>query len=1110
MLRVPACLSLTPLLLAIVMSRPQSGQDATCLAFVTTNLAKGNGNWYTYVTFANKRVTFRAGDTLAYTILLDPANPMPKGGIDIKFDRGDDFRELGIVDQNGIRGHGDGELPQAIGKWYTRHFPMDAVAGRTATAWQMDEEGDKDGQYCQFLRDLVVEHKDGSKEVVYGGGAIPMMDVESHNGYTENPSLVQVPVDLVTNDTKAAVQKAVNLGKQQQKVASIQHDLDFVRKFLKRNPNPELQVHLDEAESMLTKMQSEEVGPDTIEQILHTAQHAMSHAHPEMEKYTGHLVGHAHIDLQWLWEWQEGMVAAYDTFNQATKFMDEFPGFTFSQSSSCLYETIQENWPDLFKKIQQKVKAGQWEIVGGRVCEGDTNMISPESHIRQFLYGQTYFRENFGKTATVGWEPDTFGHTIQMPQILKLGGCTSYYFCRGGKGKPLFWWEGLDGTKMLSFDEPASGSWYNSDLSYKQFQEMLDFQDNTGSKDMLWVYGIGNHGGGPSREYIETALSWMKDPAKPKVKFSTATQFFDKLRTYDLTKIPVVNQELNPVFDGCYTSHAEVKQLNRHAEYTTGSAEAVATVASLFGYAYPHEAFKQNWTDICFNHHHDTLPGSGIHAPYERTKTVLGRVLADDRDIETRALETLSIRQTPYADGISLMVFNPSGWARSGMVRTWLVTSGWSGRGLDTKNCVADDPTGKSVPVKELDPISHLAEFEATDVPAFGWKVFHIHNGPQQGRSLPSHIQAIPHDPSDDPSFESGLDLVNDRLGIAFNKETGAVTRIREVSAGTRTMDFVGTFGLPELNTEHDDGMSAWVLGKVQNVQNCPVVSHGSGPGWVSFTHSIPWGGTKTGESTLKQTFHLEGREIIVDVDCNWQAVGTSEYGAPLLRVAFDTGLRNPTATYEVPFGALTRPTDGQECAALNWADVSDGNNGIAVLNDSKSGYSCQGNVLRLSMIRSSTGPDPDPNPGHFHWRYAIVPHKGDYRTASLPRLGDEFQAPLMTATVPFDGHGNAPRQWSLLGVSDLNVLVTGVKRAEGSDDLIVHLYDAGGQGAKGSLHVNVPVAGASSVNFIEDKLGDAKPVSDSIPLALHKFEIQCFRLKLNKKQATDSGGRPR
>lgn len=1090
--RFPALCSVLPLLLVALAqqgAKPATQSD-TCLAFVARNLAKGSDNFFAYFSFSKNHLKIASGDTLVYSIFLDPSNPEPKGGLDMSFTDGSpEFRELKVLDQNGLRSHGDSLLKQAVGKWETRRFSLEAVKGKTVKDWMINCEGDAFGRYVQFIRDVVVEHKGGTKTVIYGGGSPQHKELLYKNGYSGVTTCVPVPVSLVDTDLKAAIEKVDRLGIQAEKLAAIDQDLQLARKYLETHNDPELKEHVAEVELLLKKIESEDATPEAVEEALHSAQHAIAHTHPQMESYTGHLVGHAHIDLQWLWEWQEGMVATYDTFNQAQKFMDEFPGFTFSQSSSCLYEAVQNNWPELFAKIQAKVKSGQWEIVGGRVCEGDTNMISPESHIRQFLYGQTYFRENFGKTATVGWEPDTFGHTLQMPQILKLGGCDAYYFCRGGKGKPLFWWQGLDGTRILAFDEPASGSWYNSDLSYKQFEEMLDFEKNTGARDSLMVYGIGNHGGGPSREYIETALGWMKDPTKPKVKFSTATQFFDALRKYDLTKIPVVNQELNPVFDGCYTSHAEVKQLNRQSEYATTSAESVSTVASLFGFKYPRESFRKNWEDICFNHHHDTLPGSGIHAPYEKTKTMLQRVIADDKDISMRAMESLTLRVKPEEGGFSVMVFNPSGWTRSGMVRHLIGGTGWEGDGVKPNQCLATGPDGKSVPVVELDSTSHLSEFWASEVPPMGWRVFHLHNGPNSGPALTVDSKT----PADG--------LGNKDLQVTFDTKSGGVNKIVDVS-NNRTVDFVGGLGVPILDTEHDDGMSAWVLGKILKRSVCPTVSSpvAQTDGSISFTYALPWSGAKSGESTLKQTFHLEGRQIVVDVDCDWNAIGTPGKDAPLLRLAFDTGFKDGKATYDIPFGSLTRPSDGKEGSSLNWADVSDGSYGIGLLNDSKSGFSCQNGVLRMSMIRSSTGPDPNPNPGRFHWRYAIVPHKGDWRAASLPRLGTEFQQPLMSATVPFDAHGSAPLQWSLLNGTDPNLLITGVKRAEKSDDIIVHMFDAGGQGSKGALAAAYGVDKAWNVNFLEDDLLPISPKGRSVPLDLHPFEIKCLKLRLAKQ----------
>lgn len=1095
--RSMACLSLgaiLPFLPTVTGIHQAPDPTHTCLAFVATNLAKGNGNYYEYYRISRKAVKIQKGDVFVYSLLLDPKCPVAKGGLDIDFqDNGDALRDMGLVDQNGLRAHGDGVLTPAIGHWYTRRIPLSDATGRTTSAFEISSEGDTYGRYVQFIDNVFIEHADGTKTGIYDGGLPADRGLDIAEGYSKYPSCIAVDRAKVVDDQdlEPLIANAIEQSRRLQKIEEARQDIEFAKKFVARNPDPALEAHIKEASAMLNQIEQRNPSADEIEAVLHSARHALSHTHPVMEKYTGHVVGHAHIDLQWLWEWQEGIIFSHDTFNQAVKFMDQYPGFTFSQSSSCLYQTTEENYPDLFKKIQEKVKKGQWEIVGGRVCEGDTNMISPESHARHFLYGQRYFREKFGKTAVVGWEPDTFGHTIQMPQILKLGGCKYYYFCRGGKGKPVFWWSALDGSKVLAFDEPANGSWYNADLNDNRFQEMLNFEDASGSKDDLWVYGVGNHGGGPTREEIEIALGWMKDPAKPKIRFSTASQFFHKLESNDLSKIPTVTSDLNPVFDGCYTSHSEVKQLNRDAEAMTTSAEAVATVASLEGFKYPTAEFRRNWVDICFNHHHDTLPGSGIHAPYERTKTELGRVIADDKDIIIRALETLAIRLTPAQGGISTLVFNPTGWKRGGWVETYLVKSGWDqGQNLDPNNTVAVGPDGKRYPVELLDAPSRRIRFWAGDVPSFGYKVFHLTSG---AIDRPA-IKSSDHD----------YTIETDKLLVEFDPERGGIKRLLDKRSG-KEMAGAGGLGMLESHFEHAEGMSAWVLGHIDKVQRVAVTSRsaiaGKESAIVRFTYAIKPSNKLSGTSTMTQTFHVDAGsdQIPVDVDCDWNTIGDGQAATPMLRVAFDTGIKSPTATYDVPFGSITRPVDGMEYPALEWADLGGSGYGLSVFNDSKHGHSSHGSTLRLSLIRSSFSPDPVPNRGLHHWKYSIVPHAGDWRSAQIVQAAVDFNQPLLASTVPFDARGTAPLQFSPLAVGAANVVPTCLKRGEDSGDLIMRMYESTGKPTSTGISLNVPVSKASWVNFLEDDLANAEISNGGVTTPLRGFEIKTVKLKLNK-----------
>lgn len=1061
------------MLVAAIASLMFQSKDE-CLVFVSRNLAKGDSNWFTYYTISEKPVKLRKGDKLAYDIFLDPHNPIAKGSVDFDVDSGEDLRDSHSEDSEGLRSHGDTVLEKAIGKWLHREILLDKLAGKTTTQWNLNFEGDPDGRYMLAVDNIKVVHADGTAEVIYEGGKPPVNKLVNASGYTKFPAWKVVDKDQVGEgkDLEPLIARVIEQSAKKQALEAIDNELGLAEKFMKgKQIDPHTKKHFEDTRQMIDALYSADaVTNEQIEAALHMASQALEHAHPEMTKYTGHLVGHAHIDLQWLWEWQEGIVSSRDTFNQAVKFMEEFPGFTFSQSSSVIYQAVEEAYPDIFKKVQEKVKKGQWELVGGRVCEGDTNMISPESHARQFLYGQTYFKEKFGKTAIVGWEPDTFGHSIQMPQILKMGGCKYYYFCRGGKNKPLFWWQGLDGTKVLAFDEPASGSWYNGDISYKQFQEMLDFEKNTGTKDSLIVYGVGNHGGGPTREMIQEALKMMAKKDLPPIKFSTATQFFKKLETYDLTKIPVVDQELNPVFDGCYTTHSEVKQLNRQAENATATAETISVLANQFGFQYPAAQFRKSWEDICFNHHHDTLPGSGIHAPYEKTKVTLGRAIADSHDTTTKAMEMLSLRVTPKTGGMSFIVANQLGWNRSEWVETLAVPSGWNGQNMDLDKLVAFGPDGKEYPVDIVDRTTRRVKFYAGDVPAFGYKVFQLKNG------RPADYHPI--------TAEQNV-IAGDGLRAVVDTANGGLS---ELTFRGKTYKNIGKL---RLDYEKPGGMTAWVIQPIAKsviwkpfkFQTKPTNAGMD----LTMYYEMESQGRKSEMTTVSQTFHFRNGadEIPVTVDCDWHHVGTGNTMNPMLRVAFDVapGDELPKATYDVPYGYLERVPDAREYPALKWGALGD----LAILNDSKYGYAANSTTLTMTLIRSSYDPDPEPNPGHHVWHYAIRPKLDNETWGDVTKAGYDLNQPMQVATVPFDAKGTAPQVYSALTIKAKDAIPFGMKLAEKSSDPIARMYSCSPSGTK--LDVMSMFAGKTltEVNFLEDKLGVFSPM-------LRGFEIKSIR----------------
>lgn len=1119
-----ACLALP----GPVPAEQPAGTD-TCLMLIGNCIAAGPGNFFLYHLFSNREIEFREGDVLEYDVYLAPANPMAKGGVEVLFsDGGTPLRDVRgeegkIRDQNGLTSHGDAILEKAVGAWYARRIPLDAVAGRTANAWTLVFEGDEEGVYVQFVDNVAVARADGSLLAVYEDGPPTRNQIDHKEGYSKYPVLEAVERAQVIEGLGLAsmIDRIAAEDERRREIEELREGIDLVEQLIGEGAVADeaerrhMAQHTAEARAIIDRIESDaNLSAEAYQSALHQANQILNHTHPVMREYTGHLVGHAHIDFQWLWEWpdvRDNVIP--QTFGQAIRFMDEFPGFTFSQSSSALYAAAETYHPDLFSRMRTKIEAGQWEIVGGRVCEGDTHMISAESHARHFLYGQRYFRERFGgRQAVVGWEPDTFGHTWQMPQILRLGGCDAYYFCRGGHGHPLFWWEAPDGSRVLAFEESAMGSWYNSDLADRQFREMAWFAQRYGSRDMLWVYGVGNHGGGPTREHIATALRWQAKDFLPAVKFSTATEFFRMLRErVDLEEIPVVRDELNTDshcgFRGCYTTHSDVKRWNRDAEAVTESAEAIAAFASLGGFEYPAAEFRRNWEDITWNHHHDTLPGTSIHASYNLSREMYERVIASSRDIALRALDHLSHRigaPSGTAGAASLIVFNPCGWPRSGFAEAGLPESRPAADGDGAFWAVA--PDGSAHPIQRMpgEDGAGPGMFVAQDIPSFGYRVYRVEERPAPSAASGARAEVV----RDAGGAPSRVLLENDRFRVEIELPSGAVSRILDRRLGRELIRPGGSARL-EIHEEKGGGMSAWRIGEIASVSPLPgtaeLVEAQGGP--VIACARLAW---SYASSRIEQTIRLADGwpavEFVLDVE--WNEQGGEQKLNPFLKAAFDLNLEDPAAAYEIPFGAIERPANNVEVPALKWADLTEyaaagegeagrgpATWGVGLVNDCKHGHSAEGSTLRLSLIRCSYDPDPTPDIGHHRILYALAPHEGDGRV-ELVRLAGSINRPLWTVAASGSTTGALPAEHSFLRVEPDGVVVTAAKRAEDDDDLVLRFYESEGRDVEARVWTAFAMAGAREVNFLEDDLGEVASQRHAVSVPLGHHRIKTLKLR--------------
>lgn len=408
-----------------------------------------------------------------------------------------------------------------------------------------------------------------------------------------------------------------------------------------------------------------ESSPVSIRAALRDVDRIITGEHRALARTAVHLVSHAHIDMNWLWQWPETVHICRDTFAQAIRFMDEFPEFVFNQSQASCYEAMELEAPDVFGDIRAAVAAGRWHITGGMWTEGDTNLSSGEAIARSFTLAQRYFRDKFGTIAKAGWLPDNFGHTAQLPQLMKLAGISGFYHmrCAPNKDSQLYWWEALDGTRVLA----KTGVPYGAQVTPAIRSEPAKVPGGVG--EQMTVYGVGDHGGGPTRKDITTALRFAQSRLMPRVHLSTAQGYFDTVRP-KAKGVPVHHGELNFTLTGCYTSVAAIKEGNRALENALNSAESAALSAMLAtGATYPKAAIDRAWKTLLFNEFHDILPGSAIHESNRDSVARYSEALEQLRLSTNTCLRAIADNvNTGFDDGVPVVVYNALAWTRTDVV----------------------------------------------------------------------------------------------------------------------------------------------------------------------------------------------------------------------------------------------------------------------------------------------------------------------------------------------------------------------------------------------------------------------------------------------------------
>jgi alpha-mannosidase len=855
---------------------------------------------------------------------------------------------------------------------------------------------------------------------------------------------------------------------------------------------------------------------------LRAAQATLESLRPILQQANVHLTGNSHIDAAWLWPRSETIDVVRRTFSTALQLMWEYPSYTYTQSAAAYNDWMADKYPEIDSEIKRRIKEGRWEVVGGMWVEPDLNMPDGESTARSILIGKRWYQQHYGVDVRVGWNPDSFGYTWQLPQIYRKSGIDYFVTQKMSWNDTnklplkLFWWEAPDGSKVLTYFPHGYG---NRVLDPERLS--TDFvaarEQAPGLTEMMDLYGIGDHGGGPTRANLDEALHWMEaGKIAPKTEFGTALSYFTSIEKsiapesktwnyrniaagYEAPAAPPAGQVAIPTWKdelylefhrGVFTTQANHKRNMRQSSEWALNAEKYASLAWLDGDRYPGDALTEAWKKITFNQFHDLAAGSGIAVIYRDAQKDYDQVRWSTNEISTKALKTLAARvNTETADGVPVFVFNPLAWSRSGLVPV----------DVQLPRAAADvsvlDAHGVVLPSKTLskDDTTHTFHLlvDAKDVPSMGYTVLRVVPG---RRTSASRLRV------------SGTTLENANLRVVVDPVSGCITSLYDKNANVETLA-PGSCG-NELQAFHDKPAKydAWNIdpgtldqppARLTKADSVKVIE--TGPMRAIVRVSRSWQSSKFVQQ-IALSADSDEVEIINDID--WHETHV------LLKSAFTLAASAPFATYEIPYGTIQRPTTRNdswekarfEVPALRWGDLGNAQHGMSLINESKYGYDCGGNVLRLSLLRSPTAPDADADRGHHHFRYALYPHSGSWQQAMTVRHGYEFNYAL-TAMQAEAHTGPMPPEHSFVTVDSGNVVLTAMKKAEDSDALVFHMYEWAGK--NGSVTVTVPpgATGAVETNLLESLQGSALPIEhDRVTVPVHPYEIVAVKVAYSSR----------
>ena len=818
---------------------------------------------------------------------------------------------------------------------------------------------------------------------------------------------------------------------------------------------------------------------------------------------TVHLVGHSHIDVVWLWTLAETRRKCARTFSTALRLMEAYPEFQFAQSQAQLYAFVQQDYPDLFAQIKARVREGRWHPVGSTWVEPDCNIPNGESLIRQVLHGRRYFAREFGVHDDVLWLPDTFGYAWSLPQILRQCGIRAFFTTKllwndtTRLPHNSFWWEGIDGSRVLAHNPPVG---LEGVVTANHLRKSWHaYRERSRTAHVLQTFGYGDGGGGVTAEHLDAARVLETAPGLPHAQLSNVSEFFAALRR-DGGRLPAWRDELYlELHRGTYTTHAWLKQANRRAEAALYVTDLLCALASGHANAASrrHVAATLDalWKCLLTNQFHDIVPGTAVEAAYADTRRDFEWLQQGCETLQATMLDRIAPRSPTASPGARTIV-NPLPWARRE-----IVTLPANAPVVAVRDC-----RGTTLPSQVVLDGRRPRVLCAVSVPAMGSTT--ILPGPDL---LPRQSRKVR-----PPATPGELDTPHVR--IAFDAD-GTISSFVDKGSGREIVPRGGRLNAFQTYRDEPPHWEAWDIDP--GYQQKPVTVFRDAVvdvlecGPVRWRARVRWSSDSGSRLDQDICTYSEGPLVEFDTRVTWRERRT------LLKVAFPLAVRTRRATYEIPFGAIARPTEPRtrrdrarwEVAGQQWADLSERGFGVSLLNDCKYGYDCRGTTLRLTLLRSPRYPHhAEPmtktsgrytDQGRHRFTYALLPHAGSWREGGTVRRARELNVPCL------DLEGVREVRFApLVSVASDNLQVSAVAPCDDTRDVCVRVYESHGVGGPAAIDLGCRCRDVRLVDLegrTRRRLGDRQ---GRVRLTFRPFEIKTICLTPDQAPPPRGGAR--